>query len=110
MAVRADRLQRVERERRMREGAARPHLGGDPDRFHDLGRRSAVAGRGLGVALDAIGALGHMGDRDSDELLGLTGNARAEKTRSLNFMNASCVSGASCLRLLARSGVVCGKM
>src|SRR3546814_4436736 len=49
--------QRVEGDGRVGEGAAGTHLGGDPDRLHDLLRRRARPGRRLGVALDAIGAL-----------------------------------------------------
>src|SRR5699024_12872855 len=50
-------------------GPSGTHLGGDPDRFHDL----LVGGSGLrrqaSVALDAVGALGDVRDRDGDELL-----------------------------------------
>lgn len=61
----------VERQHRMGIGAASAHLGGDPDRFHDLGFARLMPQCRLRVTLDAIGALGDMGDGDGDQLLGL---------------------------------------
>ena len=52
-------------------GAAGSHLGGDPDRLHDLLSRGALAKRRFRVAADAIGALRHMRDSDCNQLLGL---------------------------------------
>src|SRR5699024_5812627 len=59
----------VQRQRRVGVGPSGTHLGGDPDRFHDL----LVGGSGLrrqaGVSLDAGRALGYVRDRYGDELL-----------------------------------------
>lgn len=44
----------------MRVGAAGPHLGGHPDRFHNLLFVRALAHCALGAAAEAIGALSHM--------------------------------------------------
>lgn len=57
----------------MGKGAARPHLGGDPDRFHDLFVACSCPVGELGVTGDAVGALGDVGDRHRDQLLGLRG-------------------------------------
>jgi len=48
-----------------------PHFGGDPNCFHELLFGSAFIQCTLRVATDAVGALGHVGHRDSDQLLGL---------------------------------------
>ncbi len=47
------------------------HLRGHPDRLHDLLGGVALAHRQLGVAVDAVRALGHVRDGNGDELLGL---------------------------------------
>ena len=62
-------MQEVERERRVRIGCANPHLGCNPDRFHDLLGRGALLRRLLRMTLDAIRTLGGMRDGDGDELL-----------------------------------------
>ena len=53
----------------MSVGAAGPHFGGDPDRFHQPGR--AAAYRRPRMPPDAVGALGDMGDGNGNQLLGL---------------------------------------
>jgi hypothetical protein len=55
----------------MSEGAAGAHFGGHPDGLHQLLLGRAVAQRGAGVALVALGALGDVGVGNGDELLGL---------------------------------------
>ena len=55
----------------MRVRASGPHLGGDPDRLHDLLLAGALALSQPRVAADAVRALRHMRDSDRDELLGL---------------------------------------
>ena len=54
-------------------GASRAHLGGHPDRFHELLGRGAFAKRGFGVAPDAVWALRDVRHRDRNQLLGLPG-------------------------------------
>jgi len=51
------------------EMAPQPHLGGHPDRFHDLLFAYPLQPRPLGVTADAIGALRHMRYGDRDEFL-----------------------------------------
>jgi hypothetical protein len=63
--------QGVQGQRRMGVGPPGPHLGGDPNRLHDLFRACPLAARELGVPGDAIGALRHVGGRHGDQLLGL---------------------------------------
>ena len=55
----------------MSKGSAGPHLGGHPDRLHQFLRGGAGPLSGLGVPLDAIGALGDMGDGNGNQLLRL---------------------------------------
>jgi hypothetical protein len=62
---------RGQRDRGVRVGASRPHLGGDPDGFHQLFARGAMAKGRFGVPPDAVGSLRDMGDRAGDQLLGL---------------------------------------
>jgi hypothetical protein len=57
----------------MSVGAPSPHLGGDPNCFHELLWRCTVAQRRLGVPLDAVRALRDVRDCDGDDLLGLRG-------------------------------------
>lgn len=52
-------------------GTAGAHFCGDPDCLHQFLFRGAMSQRGLGMALDAIRALGDMRDRDRDDLLHL---------------------------------------
>ena len=56
---------------RMRVSAASAHLHGDPNRFHHFLLGRAVLHRKLGMAANAVWALGHMRHRDRDQLLGL---------------------------------------
>src|SRR5574338_1315524 len=63
-------LHRVDGKRRMRVRTACAHLGGDPDRFHDLLLGRARFQRGPGVALDAVGTLRGVRHRHRDQLLG----------------------------------------
>ena len=60
----------VEGKSRVRERTSGAHLGRHPDRLHDLLLAGTGSARQLRVAADAVGALGHVGDRDGDELLG----------------------------------------
>jgi signal transduction histidine kinase len=62
---------RFERDVRVRERAARPHLGCDPDGLHDFPFARAFAQSRMGVAADAIGALRGVRHRDRDQLLHL---------------------------------------
>src|SRR5690606_20363885 len=64
-------IHRVEGDDRVRIGAAGTHLGGDPDRLHDLLLGRALAHRLLGVPIDAVRALGDMRHGDGDQLLRL---------------------------------------
>src|SRR5450631_2303468 len=57
------------------EGTPGAHLSGHPDRLHDLLGGVALAKRQLGVALDAVWALGHVRDSYGDELLGFLGES-----------------------------------
>jgi hypothetical protein len=52
--------------------AARPHLGGDPDRLHNFLWACSVFHRRFGMTLDAIGALRDVSSRDSDKLFCLS--------------------------------------
>src|SRR4051812_34775370 len=61
----------VQRDHGVRVGTAGAHLGGHPDRLHDLLLARASALREPRVAADAVGALGGMRDGDRDQLLGL---------------------------------------
>ena len=61
----------VERERRVRIGSARAHLGRHPDGFHDLGLRGTRFERRLRVPANAVRALRHMRHRHRNQLLGL---------------------------------------
>ena len=54
----------------------RTHLGCHPDGLHEFLGRGAHAQGGLRVALDAIRALGHVGNGDRNDLLCLGGSAR----------------------------------
>jgi hypothetical protein len=58
---------------RVGESTSGSHLCGDPDRLHDLLRSIALSDGQLGVALDAVWALGHVRDGYRDQLLGLLG-------------------------------------
>ncbi len=58
-------------QRRVCEGTARAHLGGDPDGLHDLFVAGPCAVREPGVTFYAVGALGHVRHGDRDELFGL---------------------------------------
>jgi hypothetical protein len=58
-----------ERDSAMRISAPRAHFGRNPNGFHDLLLRGALAQGRLRVPADAIGALRHMRDRNGDELL-----------------------------------------
>ena len=49
------------------------HFRGNPYRFHDFFRRCPLPSGSFGMAADAIRALGDVGDRHRDELLGLGG-------------------------------------
>lgn len=53
-------------------GTARPHLGSDPDRLHNFLRGCTVLQRGVGMALNAIGALRDMSCGDRNKLFGLS--------------------------------------
>jgi len=64
-------VERVQRQHRMRRRRARTHLCGHPDGFHDLFRRCPLLARRLGMTADAIWALGHMCDRNGDQLFRL---------------------------------------
>jgi hypothetical protein len=57
----------------MSVGAPSPHLGGDPNCFHELLWRCTVAQRRFGMPFDAARALRDVRDRDGDDLLGLRG-------------------------------------
>jgi hypothetical protein len=57
----------------MSVGASGPHLGGDPNCFHELLSRCTLAQRCLGVPLDAVWALCDVRDGYGDDLLGLRG-------------------------------------
>jgi hypothetical protein len=57
----------------MGKRAARPHLGSDPDRLHQLLLRHTVSQRGFSVAADAVRALRYVRYRDGDDLLDLGG-------------------------------------
>ena len=59
---------RIECHGRVRVGTSGAHLGGDPDRFHDLFRCGAVPRRGPGMAADAVGTLRDVCDSHRDEL------------------------------------------
>jgi hypothetical protein len=61
----------LEGQRRVRVGAARAHLGRDPDRLHQLLFVGALAQRGRRVASDAVRALRDVGDGGCDQLLRL---------------------------------------
>ncbi len=52
-----DSIHRIEGENRMRIGSAGPHLGGDPNRFHELLFGRTGLQRLVSVPADAIGAL-----------------------------------------------------
>ena len=56
----------------MRVRSARPHLSGDPDSFHQLFGGRPFLNCSFGVALNAVGALRHVRDRDRDDLLVLS--------------------------------------
>jgi len=64
-------LHLVERQNGMGRGTICAHLGTDPNCLHELCLAGLVAQRRLGMALEAIGALGDRGDRHDDQLLGL---------------------------------------
>jgi hypothetical protein len=69
-------LHGVQGQVRVGEGATSSHLRDDPDRLHDLLGSVALADVQLGVALDAVWALGDVRDGYRDELLGLLGQRR----------------------------------
>jgi hypothetical protein len=50
-------------------GSAGSHLGSDPDRFHQFLGRCSRAQRCLGVAIDAVRTMRHVGDGDRNDLL-----------------------------------------
>ena len=54
----------------MRGSSARTHLGGNPDRLHNLLPGRSLQGRAFGVAADAIGALGYVRYSNRNQLLG----------------------------------------
>ena len=63
----------VDSERRVCDRSTGPHLGGDPDRFHDLLTGRAFRLCAFGVAANAIWTLRHMGYSDRNELFRLGG-------------------------------------
>src|SRR5918999_1979518 len=78
---------------RMRVSAASAHLRGDPNRFHHLLLGRAVLHRKLGVAANAVRALGHMRHCDRDQLLGL------RRQRAVGeYLLAECFEGSRDLR------------
>ena len=69
-------------------GTPGPHFGCNPDSFHQFFRRCPRAQRRLGVTVDAVGALRHVGDRDRDDLLDLCGKSPIGEDRF-----AECIKG-----------------
>jgi hypothetical protein len=61
----------IQSDGRVREGAAGAHLGCHPDGFHDLLVSGTLADGELGVAGDAVWALGDVSCCDGDQLFGL---------------------------------------
>jgi len=93
----------------MGEGRARAHLGGDPDRLHDLFRAGARAPGGLHMALDAPGTLRDMRHRHRDQLLVRTSSAPSAKTDFEKAAKAASGSGESARRRSAWARVALGK-
>lgn len=62
-------------------GRAGAHLGSDPDGFHDLLWQCAFLGCGFRVPLNAVGALGHMSDRDRKSIVWSSAIARRPERR-----------------------------
>ena len=87
----------------MSKGSAGPHLGGPPDRLNQLLRRGPGPPSGLGVHLDAIRALGDMGNGNGNQLLHLGVESAGANTWRPNASNAAYMSGASSRRLCANS-------
>ena len=83
-----------------------PHLGRDPDRLHQFLARGTITKGCFRVAVDAIGALRYMRNRNRDELLGLCRQSSAGKDlpANLNAWKAFSVSGVSARRFWESSG------
>ena len=64
-------IHRRQSERGMGISRPGPHLGRDPNRFHQFLARSSMTKGCFRMPADAIGALGNMGHRNGNELLGL---------------------------------------
>ena len=99
----------IERQRRVRVGAAGAHLRRHPDRLHQLGFRGALAQGGLRVASDAVRALGDVGDGDGDQLLGLLVQRAVREDlpaeRLKRIMGGGCEFPAAMHELAGRDGI-----
>ena len=67
----------------MREGGAGPHLGRDPNRFHEFLAAGTGAECRLGVTLDAVGARVTCATATAISCFTLAGRAPSSNTRSL---------------------------
>lgn len=72
-------IHRSQSKRRMGISPSGPHLGGDPNRLHQLLARGPITKGGFRVPVDAIRALRYMRYRNGNELLGLCRQSSAGK-------------------------------
>ena len=92
----------------MRKGAPGPHLGRDPDSFHEFLTCRSGPQRRFGVALNAVGALRYVRDRNRNVCFTFDESAPSANTFCPKASNAAWTSGASSRRFCIVSRVVGG--
>jgi hypothetical protein len=73
----------------MRIGAAGPHLGRNPDRFHNFLVRGSVPQCRFGMTANAVGTLSDVCHRNGDELLRLRRQLISVSAKSSNAPSAN---------------------
>ena len=91
---------------RVGEGTSGSHLRGHPDRLHDFRGGVALADGQIGVAVDAVRALGHVRDGYRDELLGFLGQRAVGEDGLAEALESVMDAGRQLLARRACSGVV----
>src|SRR5687767_4833638 len=94
----------VERDHRVGVGTPGTHLGGHPDRLHELLLGRALAQGCLRMAADAVRALGDVRDGHRDDLLGLLVERTVREDLPAEFLEGVVGVGSELLALLGELG------